>query len=477
MTRQTWAALAATLCCIASPSQAASPDEAPAEAPVEAGAAAERLLGSDSEPAQWQSYLPFTRKLHAWGVVVDSLAASTEAAGVPPAAMIEALHALATAIDPERDVKPGDLFWVQYEQDYTVEDHPVGVGRVLWAELRTAAKGTVAIHRFRVGKSSRESGRESGAEPFWLATGQSTEMTAVRLPLERISISSGFGLRADPFDQPTSRAWAMGPVRGAMPSVKGPSTTAPSTKARAKAANTLGKGNAPVDAEARAMMARARALPPGLTAKPDDRRFERVTITGASGLTNPAFVKPSLGGQATGASNVTILDISVSPVRPQAPAASSQVTAARADAGRADGGRPALVMHQGIDLVADPGTPVLAAADGVVTGAAPNGGYGNWVEIEHADKLSTVYGHLSGFAPGIAPGVRVQKGDLIGFVGNTGRSTGPHLHFELLSNGKPTNPVIHPSIKPPQLRGGDLERFRKVVARNLAEAERDGKPK
>ena len=134
-------------------------------------------------------------------------------------------------------------------------------------------------------------------------------------------------------------------------------------------------------------------------------------------------------------------------------------------------------MHQGIDLVAEPGTRVLAAADGVVTGAAPNGGYGNWIEIEHEGKLSSVYGHLSAFAPGIAPGASVQKGDLIGYVGNTGRSTGPHLHFELLSNGKPTNPVIHPSIKPSQLRGGDLERFRKVVARDLAEAQREGKPK
>ena len=70
-------------------------------------------------------------------------------------------------------------------------------------------------------------------------------------------------------------------------------------------------------------------------------------------------------------------------------------------------------MHQGIDLVAEPGTPVLAAADGVVTGAAPNGGYGNWIEIQHEDKLSTVYGHLAAFAPGIAAGVHVQKGDTI----------------------------------------------------------------
>jgi murein DD-endopeptidase MepM/ murein hydrolase activator NlpD len=444
MIKHSWAALAATLCCIASPGQTASPSEEQA--------AAERLLGSDGGEAQWQSYLPFTRKLHAWGVVVDSLAASTQAAGVPPPAMIEALRALATAIDLERDVKAGDLFWVHYEQEYTVKGDQVGTGRVLWAELRTAAKGTVAIHRFRAGKSD--------AEPFWLATGQSTEMTSVRLPLERISISSGFGLRADPVDQPTSRAWAMGPVR-----------VTPAAKAKARAANTLGKGNSAVDVEARAMMARAGALPPRPTSKLDDRRFERVTITGASGLTNPALAKPSFTNQATGTRNVKVppspgLSISLSPVPP------SQGTAARAVAPR-----ETLVMHQGIDLVADPGTRVFAAADGIVTGAAPNGGYGNWIEIEHEGKLSSVYGHLSAFAPGIAPGVRVQKGDLVGFVGNTGRSTGPHLHFELLSNGKPTNPVIHPSIKPSQLRGADFERFRKVVARHLAEAQWKGKPK
>ena len=133
-------------------------------------------------------------------------------------------------------------------------------------------------------------------------------------------------------------------------------------------------------------------------------------------------------------------------------------------------------MHEGIDLVAEPGTPVHASADGIVAGAAPNGGYGNCIEIEHAGKLSTVYGHLSSFAPRIAPGVRVQKGDLIGFVGNTGRSTGPHLHFELRTNGKAIDPATHPSIKPPQLRGAELERFRQVVERNFVEAQREGKP-
>ena len=432
MIKKTSAVLAAAFCCVASFGQAASPDEVQA--------AAERLLGSDSAQAQRQSYLPFTRKLHAWGVVVGSLLASTEAAGVPAAAMIEVLQALSKAIDPARDVKAGDLFWVHYEQEYSVEDVPIGIGRVLWAELRTAAKGTVEIHRFRVGNSK--------AEPFWLATGQSTEPTPIRLPLERIVVSSGYGMRADPLDQPMSRAGTTGPGR-----------ITPARIQKAKAANTLGRGNSAADVEAREMMKRAGVVPPGLTSKLDDRRFERLTLGSTGEFTNPA----------NGAKNVDLppsLGLSIGSQPP------SLGAAARAVAPHA-----ALVMHQGIDLVAEPGTPVHAAAEGIVTGAAPKGGYGNWIEIEHDGNLATVYGHLSAFAPGIAPGVRVQKDDLIGFVGSTGRSTGPHLHFELLSNGRPTNPVIHPSIKPAQLGGRDLERFRKVAARNLAEAQRAGKPK
>jgi hypothetical protein len=400
MIKQTWAAVAAALYCFVSPTEAASPNEMQV--------AAERLPGSETEQAQ-SSYLPFTRKLHAWGVVVGSLAESTEAAGVPPAAMIEALQALATAINPERDVQSGDLFWVQHEQEYTVMDEPIGTGRVLWAELLTASKGTVGIHRFGIGKSS--------AEPFWLATGHSTETTSVRMPLDRISITSDFGLRADPFDQPTARARATGPVR-----------VTPAGKP--KPTNTLGKGNPATDTGARVKKTRAEA---GLT---------------PLGLSMGLSSVPSRGAAAP-------------------PGAAARAVAPRAT----------LVMHQGIDLAAELGTRVHAAADGVVTGAAPNGGYGNWIEIEHEGKLSTVYGHLASFAPGIAPGVWVQKGDLIAFVGNTGRSTGPHLHFELRSNGKPTNPVAHLSINPPQLSGADLERFREVVGRNLAQAQREGKPK
>ena len=132
-----------------------------------------------------------------------------------------------------------------------------------------------------------------------------------------------------------------------------------------------------------------------------------------------------------------------------------------------------LFMHDGADLVAVTGTPVYAAADGVVIGAAPNGGYGNWIRIDHQGKLSTVCGHLSSFAPGIQEGARVSQGELIGFVGNTGRSTGAHLHFEILSNGKAVDPLAYPELKRAQLRGADLERFRKQVKNALAERERE----
>lgn len=114
------------------------------------------------------------------------------------------------------------------------------------------------------------------------------------------------------------------------------------------------------------------------------------------------------------------------------------------------------------------GTAVHAAGDGIVLGAEPRGGYGNWIEIEHEGGLSTVYGHLVSYAPGIEPGVRVGRGDVIGYVGTTGRTTGPHVHFELRADGRPVDPMSNAAFKRPVLRGSDLERFRNLARQFLA---------
>ena len=121
------------------------------------------------------------------------------------------------------------------------------------------------------------------------------------------------------------------------------------------------------------------------------------------------------------------------------------------------------------------GTPILSAGNGVVKGAEPKGRYGNWIEIDHDGELSTVYGHLSSFAPGIAPGTRISQGDVIGFIGLTGRTTGPHVHFEVRFKGRPVNPMVYSALKRTLLRGVDLDHFRKLVARNAAEREREAK--
>ena len=96
--------------------------------------------------------------------------------------------------------------------------------------------------------------------------------------------------------------------------------------------------------------------------------------------------------------------------------------------------------HEGIDFVAPYGTPVRATADGIVTEVGRDDGYGNLIEIRHANGVRTRYGHLSAFARGLHEGKRVEQGETIGFVGATGLATGPHLHYEFLVNGRPTNP-------------------------------------
>ncbi|HET7231356.1 MAG TPA: peptidoglycan DD-metalloendopeptidase family protein [Longimicrobium sp.] len=127
--------------------------------------------------------------------------------------------------------------------------------------------------------------------------------------------------------------------------------------------------------------------------------------------------------------------------------------------------------HVGIDFAASPGTPVRAVADGVVRTAGYSGGYGNVVEIAHGRGYSTRYGHLRGFAKGVRAGSRVSQGQVIAYVGSTGLATGPHLHYEFRSNGRPINPQ---SVKEIQAEPVDGSRFRAVVEARVAAMERVG---
>ncbi len=96
-------------------------------------------------------------------------------------------------------------------------------------------------------------------------------------------------------------------------------------------------------------------------------------------------------------------------------------------------------MHRGTDFAAPTGTPIMASGDGVIKKAGWCGGGGNCVKIKHNSTYQTVYAHMSKFARGIKPGVRVKQGQTIGYVGSTGKSTGPHLHYEVIVNGKKVN--------------------------------------
>lgn len=98
-------------------------------------------------------------------------------------------------------------------------------------------------------------------------------------------------------------------------------------------------------------------------------------------------------------------------------------------------------LHEGVDWAAPVGTPVMAAFDGSVLSAGDGGSYGNVVKITHANGLETRYAHLNAFAPGLHAGQAVKAGDLIGYIGTTGRSTGPHLHFEVFENGRSVDPL------------------------------------
>lgn len=118
-------------------------------------------------------------------------------------------------------------------------------------------------------------------------------------------------------------------------------------------------------------------------------------------------------------------------------------------------------MHKGVDFAAPRGTPVYAAGDGVVERANRYGTYGNYIRIRHHSGYETAYAHLHGFAEGIRANERVRQGQIIGYIGSTGRATAPHLHYEVIKNGKHVNPM---SIKIPageKLKKQDFARFEK----------------
>jgi murein DD-endopeptidase MepM/ murein hydrolase activator NlpD len=125
-------------------------------------------------------------------------------------------------------------------------------------------------------------------------------------------------------------------------------------------------------------------------------------------------------------------------------------------------------MHTGADFGAPSGTPIRAAGSGTIDLAGRHGAYGNTIVLKHTSKHKTLYAHMSRFAAGIRAGQRVNQGQIIGYVGSTGRSTGPHLHYEVRVNDRPVNPTAIKAAGGKQLSGSDLQRFRvnkvKVIA-------------
>lgn len=125
--------------------------------------------------------------------------------------------------------------------------------------------------------------------------------------------------------------------------------------------------------------------------------------------------------------------------------------------------------HTGVDFAAPKGTPVHAVADGTVIFKGWGGGGGNTIKIKHANNLQTGYLHLSGFAKGIAQGSRVSQGQLIGYVGSTGTSTGPHLDYRVWKGGQPINPLTIPSEPAEPIADSNRRAFAFVRERILAE--------
>ena len=118
-------------------------------------------------------------------------------------------------------------------------------------------------------------------------------------------------------------------------------------------------------------------------------------------------------------------------------------------------------MHRGIDFGAPIGTPIFAAGDGTVDFMGTKNGYGNYMKLRHNSEYSTAYAHISRFAKNMRKGKRVKQGEVIAYVGNTGRSTGPHLHYETVVRGAQVNPLSVKSAPGVKLAGSKLDNFNK----------------
>jgi murein DD-endopeptidase MepM/ murein hydrolase activator NlpD len=246
-----------------------------------------------------------------------------------------------------------------------------------------------------------------------LDSADGSRLHSMRMPLDAINVSSGFGMRADPFDQPPSDTRSVQPVVLEWPK-------------RLDIAVGVNAKGVKANIASRAGVTRGQVLTVPIQ-RAGKELFNRPLI--------------AIGINAKGAK----IDVATRTAVARGLAPQPTLTVPVQRSGKK------LFMHEGVDLAAPNGTPIYAASDGIVIDSASNGGYGNWIHIEHSASLSTVYGHLSAFASGIRPGVQVKEGQLIGFVGSTGHSTGPHLHFEIVSNGKPVDPFTFRGIKPTQL--------------------------
>ncbi|MFA7276991.1 MAG: peptidoglycan DD-metalloendopeptidase family protein [Pseudobdellovibrionaceae bacterium] len=120
-------------------------------------------------------------------------------------------------------------------------------------------------------------------------------------------------------------------------------------------------------------------------------------------------------------------------------------------------------MHKGVDFAAPTGTPIYASGDGVIERASRFSSFGNYIRVRHSSKISTAYAHLSRYAKGIRSGVKVKQGQIIGYVGTTGRSTGPHLHYEVMVNGVQVNPRTVAYSSDNALGGKELKRFKQSI--------------